>query len=291
MTSTSTTVGYDARHEAPHYVWDIGETPDFTTEGERVRHDVVDATGTSLPLQSLLLRRPESRTLVVYLHGSLDRAKYETPRFERLGSLQAIPHNLLFLADPTLLRAPALRIGWFIGTTNDNVTDRYAEHIRAAVAQLSIDRLVLAGASSGGYAAIALAPRLPNALALAFSPQVNVGRYGAAWAKAFTTAAFPDYQSYSELEAAQGDRVDLATLYRRTTGGRVWYVQNDGDDSHISAQMVPFRDELRGDTRVTFVVEHHCSGHNPPTVGRTKAWIEFACNNFDADPQPFRLNP
>lgn len=283
---SDSTILFDDRHQATHHVWPSVDAV-VLSDDARARHDV--RVEGRLPLESLLVRRPESRSLVVYLHGSLDRSKYDLPRFERLESLQHIESNLLFLADPTLYLAPALRIGWFIGTAADDVTEHYTELIRHVIDQLGIEQLVIAGASSGGYATIALAPRFPDAISIAWSPQVNVRRFGAAWAEAFRRAAFPEQPTAADLEANPRfrERVDLAELYRRLPGGNLWYVQNSGDESHVKAQSLPFEEEV-GD-RATFIYEHHCVGHNPPTVARVRAWIERALAQPDADPLEFAL--
>lgn len=280
------TAEFDDRHQATHHVWSSVDEV-ILSDDPRARHDV-RAEG-RLPLESLLVRRPESRSLVVYLHGSLDRAKYDLPRFERLESLQHIEANVLFLADPTLYLAPALRIGWFIGTAEDDVTEHYTQLIRHISDQLHVEHVVIAGASSGGYAAIALAPRFPDAISIAWSPQVNVRRFGAAWAEAFRRAAFPEIPTAADLEADPRfqERVDLAELYRRLPGGKLWYVQNSGDESHVKAQSLPFEDEVG--ERATFIYEHHCVGHNPPTVARVRAWIERALAAPDEDPMEFAL--
>lgn len=277
----------DERHAAEWSTWrSVNDVRIEHREG-RFRHDV-EAEG-RLRLESLLLRRPESRKLVVYLHGSLDRTKYELPRFERLESLQSLDANVLFLADPTLRLAPALRIGWFIGTRDDDVTEHYAALIRKVADDVNAEQLVVAGASSGGFAAIALAPRLPEALCIAWSPQVSVERFGKNWAEALRRAAFPDVADFQSLknDPCILGRIDLADLYRRAKGGRLWYVQNSGDESHNVAQYEPFKAEK--DPRVTFVPEHHCNGHNPPTVSRVVAWLNRALEAPEKDPRDFAL--
>lgn len=261
---------------------------DIAVGAPRSRHDV-HAEG-RLPLRSLLLTREGSRRLVVHFHGSLDRARYEIPRFERLASLSEMDANVLLLADPTLELDSQLRIGWFVGTAGDDVTQHFSALIRQVEAQLGIDSLVIAGSSAGGFATIAIAPTLPHATAVAFSPQVNIGRFGAEWAERFRSAAFPEKADYAAIEAdAQlRPRVDLTDLYRRAQGGRVWYIQNSGDGTHVREQAEPFAAEV--DSRVTFVNEFHCDGHNPPTSTRVVAWIRRALEYPDSSPADFALS-
>lgn len=254
-----------------------------------MRHDV-EAEG-RLPLASLLLRKPGSRTLVAYLHGSLDRPKYSLPRFERLESLQDLDANILFLSDPTLHLHEGLRLAWFIGTADDDATEHARDLIRHVSEQLDIKQLIICGGSSGGYASIALAPHFPDALAIAWSPQTNVRRYGKVWAEWLRRTAFPEFETFADIEADPGlkPRLDLEELYRRAPGGRVWYVQNTGDESHIRQFSLPFEASLDGQDRVTFVYEHHCIGHNPPAPTRVRSWLQWAISNHGADPRTFAL--
>lgn len=277
---------WDARHEVPLLRWATPEA--LVLDGApRVRHDIV--SDGALDLQSLLVRRPGSDVLVVHLHGSIERQHYELPRFERLTSLQELEANLLLLADPTLLLDTQMRIGWYVGREGEDATERLATLIGRVAGQLGVSRVIIAGSSAGGFGAIALAPRLPEALAIAFSPQVNVGRFGDSWAEALRRAAFPDHPDYASLEhdPAVRPRVDLAALYGEQQGGRVWYVQNSGDLEHVALQREPFEHAV--DDRVVFIDEFHCAGHNPPTRTRVRAWIERAIELPDADPVPFAL--
>lgn len=285
--TTTTMLERDERHEADVRRWPAVEALEVRPHDERIRHDVVEDG--FLDLQSLLIRRPGSDVLVVHLHGSIERQHYELPRFERLSSLQEVDANLLLLADPTLLLDDQLRIGWYLGREGEDATARLAALVRRVAAQLGVARIVLAGSSAGGFGAIALAPRIPGALAVAFSPQVHVRRFGEEWAERLRSAAFPSRERFEDLELDPGTRarVDLAALYDEVPGGRVWYVQNSGDVDHVALQRDPF--EAAVDDRVTFVDEFHCAGHNPPTRTRVRAWIERALEAPDEDPRSFAL--
>lgn len=280
-------MAHDARHDAAHYKWGEVAGVDVLGSAPRARHDV-RAAG-RLPLQSLLLRRDRAKALVVHLHGSIERQRYELPRFERLSSLEDLDAHVLLLADPTLQLNQNLRIGWYIGSEQDDAAEHLASLVRRVAAELRAERVLLAGASAGGFGAIALTPRVPRSLALAFSPQVNVGRFGERWADALRRAAFPQHEDYSALEAdsAIRPRVDLAALYERVSGGRVWYIQNTGDETHVTQQRQPFQSVAP--ERVTFIDEFHCPGHNPPTRTRVLAWIERALEDPDSDPRSFGL--
>ena len=277
---------FDNRHQATHHIWDHTGAADFVGTPARARHDLVGSD--RLPLRTLLLRHARSDVLAVHLHGSLDRERYDLPRFERLSSLQDLPYHQLFVSDPTLTLDDRMRIGWFIGKDGDDVIQAIADVVNEARSQLGVARVVLVGASAGGFAALALTPRIPGSLAVAISPQTNVGRFSnGSQARLLATAGFPRYGSYEELEAAEPSRVDIATCYAERPGGRVWYVQNTGDADHIERHMQPLRQAA--DDRITFLHEYHCAGHGAATVTRTRAWVRRACEHFDEDPSEFCL--
>ena len=81
------------------------------------------------PLEALLTDTPGADTLVVVLHGLVDRHKYTLPRFERFDALRNLPHHMLFMSDPTLRKDSSLRVGWYVGTEEDPVPERLATHI------------------------------------------------------------------------------------------------------------------------------------------------------------------
>lgn len=274
----------DEFHDCTITTWGALGDVDLTDAPEGLsRHDVTEDE--HLPLSALALRRTDSRRLVVHLHGTLNRAKYQIPRFERLRSLSELDTNLLLLADGTLELERSLPTGWYIGSPEDSVTDRYAALIRAVAAQWGIDHIVIAGASSGAFAALALAPRVPGALAVAFSPQTRIRHRPTA--TPFRQFVYNRFGGWDGIEARPElrPRVDLIDLYRELPGGHAWYVQNTGDAEHIEQHAHPFLAEHA--SRVEYVEEYHCPGHNPPNTSRVVEWVQHALDHPDADPAEF----
>ncbi|WP_156523334.1 hypothetical protein [Kocuria sp. ICS0012] len=249
-----------------------------------LRYDVDTETPGQEPLQAILTDTPGADTLVVVFHGLVDRRKYNLPRFERFSALHNLPHHMLFVSDPTLASRPLLRIGWYIGTEEDAVPERLASHITSVADALNVKKILLVGSCGGGFTALALAPRIHGALALAFSPDVRAADYaGGGPMAALVSAAFPSLSSAAELQQNTPSMVDLMALYDTTSTGAAWYIQNSGDELYVGTAMEPFRDHV--DHRVRFVLEHHCRGHNPPTPARVRAWISAAAKDPDTEPQ------
>lgn len=277
---------YDLRHDAPIERW--AQPPRATDRDwtRRARLDIRDPVIDQLPLEVLIDPEPGKDTLVVSFHGAIDRVRYEIPRFERMKSFAELDAHRMFVADPTLNKDQNVRIGWYLGGPDDDATERYSDLIQRVADSLGVRRVILTGASAGGFAALALTPRIPNSLAVVFSPQTNVGRFGDYWTTTLMKWAFPG-MTYSELEESAPERVDIATLYRALPGGRAWYIQNTGDDSHIADHRDPLAAEV--EERITFIDEFHADGHCPPTVTRTFAWVQHALTHPDEDPRSFAL--
>ncbi|MEW1978960.1 hypothetical protein AB0271_11370 [Kocuria palustris] len=285
---TATEAAARSIDEFPGLTWSPAETPDFMGAPETARHDVVDRSGELNPIHTILQRVPGADTLVVALHGMLDRKKQAIPNLSRFQELEDLPQHLLVIADPTLHVSEQLRVGWYIGTESDPVADRVAELIREAAHQLGVQKILVTGSAAGGFAALALAARVPGSLALAFSPQTDIRRYANGGpARLLAKCAFPSSSGADGMVADHPQRGELDGLYGRPSSARAWYVQNSGDEVNLERHMAPFR-AAAGD-RVEFVLEHHCRGFNPPTAQRIRSWIDFACAHFQDDPQPHRL--
>ncbi|RKQ36413.1 hypothetical protein [Kocuria tytonis] len=273
-----------------HFLGSDAATTEILGDGRHlVRYDVLPREDTHHPIRGVLSEKPGADTLVVCFHSLVDRSRHPLPRFERFAELSGLPHHMLFLSDPTLESSDTLRSGWYVGTAEDPLPDRLADHIGEAAKALGVgERVLLVGSCGGGFAAMALAPRLTGSLALAFSPDTTldlVAEGGPATALART--AFPETPTWSALHRGRPTLVDLNALYQHTVTGHVWYVQNSGDAQYVAEAMEPFQEHA--DERVQVVTEHHCTGHNPPTPARIRSWINYACEDFEADPRQFGL--
>lgn len=282
------TTDWDEYENCDWVTWPSLGSMDLTIAGgERIRHDINESG--KLPLSALAIRRPGSRKLVVALHGTLNRATTRLPRFERARSLSTLDTNLLILADTTLTTEKSLPTAWFIGTPEDSITDRYARLIRAAIRQWGIEHTVIAGASSGGFAALALAPRVPEALVVAMSPQTRIRNRPTS--RPFQQFVYNRFGGWDGIEARPElrPRVDLTELYHQLPDGNAWYVQNTGDAEHVEQHATPFLAEHA--SRAQYVEEFHCEGHNPPTPRRFLEWVRRGLDDPHGDPREFAKVP
>jgi len=176
--------------------------------------------------------------LIVSLHGALDRAKYRAPRFERYRSLKDSGYSVLYLSDPALALAPDLSLAWYVGYDGQDSVEACLEWIRRAADAIGAARIVVAGSSGGGFAALQITRHLPGSTALVFQPQTVLSKYYSSYVSAFAQERFPALGP--NWEGRLGHRVSAVEAYREPGRNFVRYVQNRNDQSHYSRHYKPF---------------------------------------------------
>lgn len=243
------------------------------------------------PLEIVALYEPTaSKTLIVTFHGSLQRSKYQLPRFEWRRTLGDLDAGVLLIADTTLELGENLPLGWYIGTTEQILPDEIADLIQQVAADGGYDHVLLAGSSGGGYAAMAVSRRIPGSVAVSFSPQTRVGDYIPWVHRSLVNAAFPGYDSIDAVEEEFPERVNLRRLYAEPEiPNFVRYVQNSNDTGHVEEHYAPFAEVRAVDPetggmdptgRLRLVLEPMQSGHEPPSRGRFLRHIKEAHKEF-----------
>jgi pimeloyl-ACP methyl ester carboxylesterase len=243
------------------------------------------------PLDVVALYAPRvSKTLVVSFHGSLVRSKFQLPRFEWRRTLGNLDAGILLIADTTLNLSEKMPLGWYIGTTEQDLAEEIAAVVKQVASDGGYEHIVLAGSSGGGYAAMAISHRLPGSLAVSFSPQTRVGDYGSWVHKALVQAAFPAHETIDAVEADFPGRVNLRRLYAEPEiPNYVRYVQNSNDLDHVEVHYAPLAQVRATDPatggmdptgRFRFVLEAMSKGHEPPARHRflrniKEAHVEF----------------
>ncbi|MDK1329045.1 DUF6270 domain-containing protein [Arthrobacter sp. zg-Y1143] len=280
---------WDSRHQAPVLRWKALEELDATAPG-RTAHVIAPrrSEGEKFPAR-FLLQNTGSDTLLVISHGALPRAKYQTPRFEWLATLQDRPENLLFLADGALENHPELELAWFTGDAEDDLTKRFAHIVQTVSRQIGAKRILFVGGSGGGFASLALASLVPGSRALAFNPQTAIRKY---WNKAVTAyqqALFPEWDSVRPLDGL-GTRVSAVARVAQTSPRdyQVIYVQNDDDAFHMQNHLGPFasavgmpaESAVSSSGNVQLIVDRFAEGHNMPYRRVLNPFVDRALSNW-----------
>lgn len=255
----------------------------------RTRFTIVPDHNDRLPLEALY-EPSASSTLIVSMHGAVQRSKVDLPRFEWQRTLQRLEAGKLFLADSTLLLGSSLELGWYLGTHEQDLTGELAELVQVVAKIGGYENVVCVGGSGGGFAALAVSRRIPNSLAVAFSPQTSIAGYYSLHRKRIAAAVFPTYSSFQYIEEDHAARVNLRLLYSASEETNyVYYVQNRGDPFHYAAHYAPFalslgvHPETGGiarNGRTLFVADRYERGHAPPSRGRFVRDLRRAHHRF-----------
>lgn len=231
------------------------------------------------PLDLFILNQ-RSETLVVSLHGALDRKKYAIPRFERVKSIEQTDNNLLAIADPSLHLHRRLELAWYTGTYSLDLFPVLADWITAAASLADARHIVLTGSSGGGFAALQTSTLIPNAVACVFNPQTAINRYvhprwGYAAQERYLHSVMPQLKPMNDGPIGDGgdwtlplgDRLSAVRRYSQPQETRVIYFTNTRDFHHVS-HFEPFQTAFAGNAGFLRAIPYQQDGgHPPPTRG------------------------
>lgn len=240
-------------------------------------------------LDALLVNR-SSKTLVVSLHGALDREKISLPRFERLRTLLSQPYNSLYFTDPALYRSERLTLAWYTGWLGADVPSLIAQWVCAAAEKLRVEEIIFVGSSGGGFASAQISSMIPDSLAIVFNPQTRISHYqpkgrlthGRNYIRDVMPHLAPpggiaELTNTYDWSAPLGDRGSLLSRYSIARPNRLLYWQNRNDESHWRDHYLPFRESL-GDRVLNDSVKFHIYegpvGHSGPNAQQFRQALE-----------------
>lgn len=117
-----------------------------------------------------------AETTIVTFHGALpDTPVDRLPFWAGYGITQSIPANLLFFSDPSLYLDTRLKPSWFTGNTLQPNLQTDITKIIHHLCQGK--RIILFGASGGGFAALEQATKLKGCTALVSNLQTDIFEY------------------------------------------------------------------------------------------------------------------
>lgn len=193
--------------------------------------------GGDTPLAVRARPAPGANALVILFHGAVDRESRTLPSF--LGYRRGIyPHaHQLALADPALSLSDHLRAGWFAGAEGTPLQSLLPPLLHEFARRHQIQRVVFAGSSAGGLAALYYSWHFPGSIAVAAAPQTSVQAYFE-WAReAYLETAWPNL---ANIEIGRRPCLDLRDMYGRGMENTVVYLQSSLDELHVRNHMVPF---------------------------------------------------
>ena len=195
--------------------------------------------------EGMLVKKDNSKKLFVVLSGSWDSEKHKWPYFQHLNWQHKLDGHILYLADPTLLFAKDLRIGWYVGTAQfDWATEmsKLVKHIAQALA-VETNNISPIGEASGGFASLMLASKLNGSTAIAINPQTEVLSYHKRFVVDFLEKCF-DGVIASRVPVEIKSRLSATQVYQENIFAKAVILQNKQSVHHYTKHFLPFCERL-----------------------------------------------
>jgi hypothetical protein len=207
----------------------------------------------------LNLHRRNSKAMLVFFNAALAARTSEVklPVFSGAKAQEATDANVLMVSDPVLYLDGDIRLGWYAGAAGMPLQVDLARVLQHIQKVLEIERVVLYGASGGGFAALFYAPFLQNSIAVPCNPQTNLLIYSRGILANYLSVAYGYQAAPSKFDAAEIEGKPVLKIGSdHVKNTRVLYLQNALDDRHYKRDFLPFL-ESYGLTRGKGLVEAH----------------------------------
>lgn len=214
-------------------------------------------------------------TLVIF-SAAVGRSVKTLPVFNGVKVTNGLDANVVLISDPTLALDEKLKVGWYVG----NQKQPYLQRVLTTIIKgfQGDGRVVLFGASGGGFPALHQNMRLRNATTFLVNPSVDL-------------TVRPTYPTYLELAwgLGPGDQLpehvvtDLKPAYSRWVGNQVFYLQNSFDELFCTTQFWPFLHESSKVSKIHYLTPYMGAGHVPLSWSSTREVLKLLVSTGDWD--------
>lgn len=189
----------------------------------------------------------DAKYLSVQLHGTAPGgAGTAKPVFARWNYGKILGAHILSICDPTLYLDDTLRMGWYLGTKDENPMDGVVAIAERCADLIGLNRnlIVFSGGSGGGFAALQATAISTKGKAIAINPQTDITRYPPLFLKEYVEKVVGSL-SIEDVRKHFGNRFNAIDSVREANqkgcSPRIVYVQNV-NDWHYQKHFFPFAD-------------------------------------------------
>ncbi len=213
----------------------------------------------------IFFKKRDSKKLLIFFNGAIDRSRGSLPVFQRKSWIDAFDANILIFDDPTVNNENDLMMGWYIGNAQENVQYHIIQIIKAFLKSLNIDQsdTYCFGSSAGGFMAMITATHLREVTAIVNNPQTDVFKYHSHIVEQFTTQNF-EHRDLANYTA----RFSVPDLIKKLQYiPKVFYWQNIYDEFHYLHHYLYFHKALNDIVKSkTLQVNIECKVYSDPNA-------------------------
>lgn len=245
---------------------------DFLEHGSPLisgRYEIIS----QLPIHLFWQDRGKPTTLVTFSAAILNNNIEEVPVYSGWGMSKELDCNVLFVSDPTIWYSAECSLAWYAG--NEHQPNLTFELNRIIQKFCGDTRTILFGASGGGFASLVQASLMKGSTAVVSNPQTNIEKY-------------PYYPEYLELAWSRdffGKQIpaitDVTDIYKSPVDVSIYYLQNEGDESHVEEHLEPFREKCHPNNDLNVVFNYSGEGHVGPSAAYFRAILQLVIEDCD----------
>ncbi|GAA1339219.1 hypothetical protein GCM10009594_08100 [Kocuria palustris] len=231
--------------------WAFGDAPtifsslsEFLTREQTPQGNIQIEHG--LPLQFYWEDNGADCTFVTF-QGNVNARFTTVPVYTGFTTTDGLKANRLLLSDPTIKISKDLSLAWYAGSSLQRNLQMKLTNIITSLAAGT--RVVLFGASGGGFAALEQSTRVPGSTVLAMNPQTDVSRYLESAYRKYLARAW-SMKKLAPSPAQMPFNHSVVDAFARPVPANVVYVQNRSDTFHIENHQEPFLKALHPQNRV-----------------------------------------
>lgn len=222
-----------------------------------------------LPIHLRWINRHSGTTLVTFSTAITRRTATEVPIFTGWGITKHLTSNVLMISDPTLILDTNLNLGWYSGSHHQiDLIEKITDILKVFAKS---QRLVLFGASGGGFASLTQALSIPVSTAHISNPQTDITQ-------------FSYYPTYKKLAWPGNETPPIETsiivAFRQPVNTQIIYIQNRQDTDHFEHHYYPFVAACSLNNRVLPLTPNLGEGHIGPSPETFAKLLTAATNTL-----------